>query len=84
MFDNARGASNALYANLSEEESDTGAIEFLDNGFQLLFGLPGLNQSGQTYIYAAFANPEDAAFAKRQLRREVRQEERQQNETPLR
>ena len=84
IFDNARGASEALYANDASEEVDTGAIEFLDNGFQLLYGLPGLNESGQTYIYAAFANPENAAFAQRQLRREVRQEERQQNETALR
>jgi len=84
MFDNARGASNALYANEFTGEQDTGSIEFLDNGFQLLFGLPGVNQSNDTYIYGAFANPEDAAFAQRQLRRQERQEKRQQNETPLR
>ena len=81
MFDNARGASNALYANLPDTEADTGVIEFLDDGFQLLFALPGVNQSNETYIYAAFANPSDAAFAQQQLRRQARQEERQQNET---
>ncbi len=81
MFDNARGASNALYANLSEPEADTGVIQFLDDGFQLLFALPGVNESNETYIYAAFANPSDAAFAQQQLRRQARQEERQQNET---
>lgn len=84
MFDNARGASNALYPNLNAIEADTGAIEFLDTGFQILFGLPGVSENDQTYIYAAFANPEDAAFARMQLRRQVRQEERQQNETRLR
>ena len=81
MFDNARGASKALYANEDLKEEETGAIEFLDDGFQLLFALPGVNQSNETYIYAAFANPSDAAFAQRQLRRQARQEERQQNET---
>jgi hypothetical protein len=81
MFDNARGDSYALYANLSDKGADTGVIEFLDTGFQLLFALPGVNQSNETYIYAAFANPSDAAFAQRQLRRQARQEERQQNET---
>jgi hypothetical protein len=84
MFDNARGAGKALYANLVDTEQDTGAVEFLDNGFQLLFALPGVNASDASYIYAAFANTEDAAFAKRQLRRQARQEKRQQNETPLR
>ena len=84
MFDNARGTSQALYSNLAEKESNTGAVEFLEDGFQLLFGLPGANESGETYIYAAFANPEDAAFAQRQLRSQARQEERQQNETLLR
>jgi len=84
MFDNARGAGKALYANLVNTEQDTGAVEFLDNGFQLLFALPGLNESNVSYIYAAFANTEDAAYAQRQLRRQARQEKRQQNETPLR
>lgn len=84
MFDNARGAGKALYANLVDTEQVTGAVEFLDNGFQLLFALPGLNESNVSYIYAAFANTEDAAYAQRQLRRQARQEKRQQNETPLR
>jgi hypothetical protein len=84
MFDNARGASKTLYANKASTEEETGVVNFLDDGFQLLFALPGVNQSNQTYIYAAFANPQDAAFAQRQLRREARQEERQQNETRLR
>jgi hypothetical protein len=81
MFDNARGASNALYANLNEKEAETGAIEFQDNGFQLLFALPGVNENNVTYIYAAFANPEDALAARRQLRQQERRERRQQNET---
>ena len=81
MFDNARGSSKALYANEFAAEAETGAVEFLDNGFQLLSALPGVNESNTTYIYAAFANPQDAALAQRQLRREARQEERQQNET---
>lgn len=84
LFDNARGASKALYANNPDSEDETGAIEFMDDGFQLLFNLPGVNESNETYIYAAFANPSDAAFAQRQLRRQTRQEERQQNETRLR
>jgi len=84
MFDNARGAGEVLYANLADSGQDTGAVEFLDNGFQLLFALPGVNESDVSYIYAAFANTEDAAFAQRQLRRQARQEKRQQNETPLR
>ena len=81
MFDNARGTAKTLYANLSSMEGETGAVEFLDDGFQLLFGLPGINESNETYIYAAFANPSDAAFAQRQMRRQARQLERQQNET---
>jgi len=84
MFDNARGAANALYANAADLEADTGVIEFLDDGFQLLFNLPGVNESNETYIYAAFANPLDAAIAQRQLRRQARQEQIQQNETRLR
>ena len=84
MFDNARGASEALYANEKSAEAETGAVEFLDDGFQLLVALPGVNESNTTYIYAAFANPQDAAFAQRQLRRQATQEERQQNETSLR
>jgi hypothetical protein len=84
MFDNARGAGKALYANQVDTEQDTGALEFLDNGFQLLFALPGVNANNVSYIYAAFANTEDALAAKRQLKQQERRERRQQNETPLR
>ena len=73
MFDNARGTFNVLYANLDSKEADLGAIEFLEDGFQILFALPGVNVDNNTYIYAAFANPFDAAAAQRQLRREARQ-----------
>lgn len=81
MFDNARGVQQTLRANEADREDQTGVIELLDDGFQVLFALPGINESNVSYIYAAFANPEDAAFARRQLRRQARQEERQQNET---
>ena len=84
MFDNARGAGNALYANLSDIEGETGAIQFEENGFQILYGLPGINENNVTYIYAGFANPIDASIARTKRRREARREKRQQNKTRLR
>ena len=84
MFDNARGTQYALRANEEAKEDEIAIVEFKDDGFQLLFAFPGVNTENETYIYAAFANPEDALFAQRQLRRQARQEERQQNETRLR
>lgn len=84
MFDNARGTQYALRANEAAEEDEIAIVEFKDDGFQLLFAFPGVNTENETYIYAAFANPEDALLAQRQLRRQARQEERQQNETRLR
>ena len=60
MFDNTRTPTNEmgafLYANNANAET-TGydSMDFLSNGFKLRKNLNGANDSGQTYIYMAFA-----------------------------
>ena len=63
MFDNTRTPTNEmgafLYANTADAET-TGydSMDFLSNGFKLRKNLNGANDSGQTYVYMAFAeNP---------------------------
>ena len=45
-------------ANLSNAEGGADDISFLSNGFKARTGRNGVNDSGRTYIYTAFAeNP---------------------------
>jgi hypothetical protein len=62
IYDNARNTYNpetlALQPNLTNAESTITGIDFLSNGFKIRTTDANLNGSGQTYIYAAFAeNP---------------------------
>jgi hypothetical protein len=56
-----------LYANLSVAEDTTATVyvDILSNGFKLRGVFNGINDSGATYIYAAFAeNPLKNALAR--------------------
>ena len=60
MFDNTRTPTNEMGAFLFADTADaetTGydSMDFLSNGFKLRRNLNGANDSGQTYIYMAFA-----------------------------
>ena len=64
MFDNKRSTFNQtqkfLKANTTDAETDNsaGAIDMLSNGFKIRTSDTSLNDSGETYIYMAFAeNP---------------------------
>ena len=62
MVDNARNTYNVVNLELNPNSSGAEATytvaDFLSNGFKLRQTDPGVNQSGQTYIYMAFAeNP---------------------------
>lgn len=63
IFDTGRDVNlqplgNELYPNLSNAEASVTAMDFLSNGFKQRQAVAGLNASGGTYIYAAFAeNP---------------------------
>jgi len=60
IFDNKRASGSTanlvLAPDLSDAERSYGPIEFLSNGFELTNTKGGLNSSGETYIYMAFAN----------------------------
>ena len=61
MKDNKRDTTNPnsanLYANLSNQEDIISSVDvnFLENGFEIAGTYNGINQSGETYIYMAFA-----------------------------
>jgi len=61
IVDSARSPFNQvddqLYANISDAEYNTSnrAIDFTSNGFKIRGNNAGLNPSGETFIYAAFA-----------------------------
>jgi hypothetical protein len=59
VFDDARNTSNAatqgLYPNLNIAEQSFAGIDILSNGFKLRNSTQLANQSGTTYIFAAFA-----------------------------
>jgi len=59
MLDNKRDTYNPensfLYSNLSNAEADNTFMDFLSNGFKIRESGGGSNESGSTYIYAAFA-----------------------------
>jgi len=59
MKDAARSTYNVtnanLYANLSNAENSAGDVDFLSNGFKIRSSGTDVNGSGNTIIYAAFA-----------------------------
>ena len=59
IYDNLRNTYNpetlALQSNLTSAESTISGIDFVSNGFKIRTTDANLNTSGQTYIYAAFA-----------------------------
>ncbi len=64
MYDNKRNTSNPrinyLLANGSNvEASDMGGVDFLSNGFQIKEDHDDVNDTGDTYIYMAFAADPD-------------------------
>ena len=66
MYDNKRNTSNPrinyLLANASNvEASDMGGVDFLSNGFQIKDDHPDVNDTGDTYLYIAFASDPSTA-----------------------
>ena len=59
MFDNKRNTFNAmdkyLYCGESDTEGTADRVDFLSNGFKWRTNSAGLNGSGNSYIYIAFA-----------------------------
>jgi hypothetical protein len=59
MFDSARNTYNQmnarLQANSSAAEDSFSVIDFTSNGFKLRYADAYFNQSGATYVWAAFA-----------------------------
>ena len=69
MHDNKRVTSNPrnkeLFANLSDAESTFTAVDFLDNGFQIVNSNALYNNNGNTYLFLAIAaNPDTTAPTK--------------------
>jgi hypothetical protein len=69
VFDDARNTSNAatqgLYPNLSIAEQSFSGIDILSNGFKLRNSAQLTNQSGTSYIFAAFAeSPQKFSLAR--------------------
>ena len=66
LFDNTRNTSSPfdkrLFPNSSQAEATTTSLSYSDTGFETLNGNTGINRSGGTYIYMAFADTRDAAF----------------------
>jgi len=53
---NNDGSENFLQANLSDAEGSTTVLDFLSNGIKLRQSGDGVNASGSSYIYMAFAS----------------------------
>ena len=69
MFDSSRPTYNpetlVIYANIADAEATVAGLDFLSNGFKLRYGNAGINGSGDTILYAAFAeNPFTLARAR--------------------
>lgn len=70
LLDSVRDTYNVeekvLFANLSNAEATGGQADFLSNGFKIRTGAgSNVNESGGTYIFAAFAeNPQKFALAR--------------------
>ena len=54
-FDQKNPIDKVLFANLNNVESDADVYDFVSNGFKLRTTDGGMNASGGTYIYMAFA-----------------------------
>ena len=54
-FDQKNPIDKVLFANLTNVESDADVYDFASNGFKLRTTDGGMNASGGTYIYMAFA-----------------------------
>jgi len=68
MTDNARNTTNprnkALYPNLTQSELTSGySVNYLSNGFQIADSGAGVNASGGTFLYIAFASDASTAPA---------------------
>jgi len=66
MTDNKRSTSNprdkALFPNLTQSELTSGySVNYLSNGFQIATSGAGVNASGGTFLYIAFAADQSAA-----------------------
>ena len=62
ILDTSRNTYNVvsaqIYPNTSDAESSVGTLDILSNGFKLRYTGGYGNDSGQTYVFAAFAeNP---------------------------
>lgn len=59
IMDTSRGTYNAvapeLYADLSQQETNSSFFDILSNGFKARATGQQVNANGDTYIYAAFA-----------------------------
>ena len=68
LFDNTRNTSSPfdkrLFPNSNQAEATTTSLSYSDTGFETLNGNTGINRSGGTYIYMAFADTRNAAFWK--------------------
>lgn len=66
LVDNTRSTSNpvddTLFPNISNAEQDNDRFNFLSNGFKVINNYENINRSGDTFIYAAFADTREAAF----------------------
>ncbi len=60
--DPSNPANKMLFANLSSAESTSREIDFDDNGFTIQNTSTSHNNSGQTYIYMAFADKREYAY----------------------
>ena len=56
IFDSARGTGKTVWADLSDAEDSNYSITMTANGFTVNGTASGMNASGGTYIYAAFAD----------------------------
>ena len=68
LFDNTRNTSSPfdkrLFPNDSAAEATTTSLSYSDTGFETLNGNTGINRSGGSYIFMAFADTRNAAFWK--------------------
>jgi len=55
-FDSSRGSNKVLYPDLSNAEATGTLVELTDTGFKIVTSGSNVNASGQTFIYAAYAD----------------------------
>jgi len=61
IFDSARGTGETIWADLADDEESSYSITITANGFTVNGTASGMNASGGTYIYAAFAGTPDSS-----------------------